>query len=245
MAEPLDSRGNRSAQCLGAQLERISWAIVQVEARARSLRLSRAMLRRTVENRPQHEWFLSLVPHDDYRPNGQAWRSPSPLWSEADSRSGLSAGRRARPLNAARGVWADNRTFECERCKRLSALDMPRLIDKHGAGTMVRDLMYRADSTKCGGRKVRPLLRLPGLRGEQAWWPHEPRAGRCENSHQRNNLGVRVFNFEHMAEVVNGQNISPVCRPVLAASLAGSSVPRSLDGRGKPLDGACENGRQD
>ena len=65
--------------------------------------------------------------------------------------------------------------LECRRCGRLSALDARRLIARHAGDLTLYQLRRQARCSRCGGRRVRVLLRRPAIRGDLAWLPSPPR----------------------------------------------------------------------
>jgi hypothetical protein len=68
--------------------------------------------------------------------------------------------------------------FECRNCRRLSQVDVLALIEQHGADGLVAAVRRRLVCRQCGARSPRALVRLHGVRGDRAWLPVPPRAGR-------------------------------------------------------------------
>ena len=68
--------------------------------------------------------------------------------------------------------------FECQNCFHLSQMDTLELVGRFGPDVQVAKVRVRMVCRRCGSRQVRSLVRLKVLRGDRAWVPMPPRAGR-------------------------------------------------------------------
>jgi hypothetical protein len=68
--------------------------------------------------------------------------------------------------------------FECRKCWHFAHVDVPELIARFGADTVVREVRAKTRCSVCFGRSVRSLVRLTAGRQELTWVPVPPRAGR-------------------------------------------------------------------
>jgi hypothetical protein len=68
--------------------------------------------------------------------------------------------------------------FDCRNCGKFTSLDVMALIARYGATTPLSKLRSKAKCLRCGKRAADVLTRMPGVRGDRAWWPRPPGATR-------------------------------------------------------------------
>lgn len=68
--------------------------------------------------------------------------------------------------------------FECANCLKAAQIDVLEMIARFGPESRLEPIRFKARCSRCGKRRARPLLRLPILRGDAAWWPMPPGARR-------------------------------------------------------------------
>jgi hypothetical protein len=68
--------------------------------------------------------------------------------------------------------------FDCRNCGKFTSLDVLTLIERYGAATELGNLRPKARCSRCGKQAADVLTRVPGVRGERAWWPRPPGATR-------------------------------------------------------------------
>jgi hypothetical protein len=68
--------------------------------------------------------------------------------------------------------------FECRNCWHLSQVDALALVGRFGPEIQVGKVRVRMVCRQCGSRQVRSLVRLKVGRGDRAWAPTPPTAGR-------------------------------------------------------------------
>jgi hypothetical protein len=68
--------------------------------------------------------------------------------------------------------------IECGRCRRLAQIDIQPLVYRFGPDATLGALQARLKCDRCDRREAQILVHLQGIRGDKAWRPRPPRAGR-------------------------------------------------------------------
>lgn len=68
--------------------------------------------------------------------------------------------------------------LECRNCHRLSQLDVLELIARYGTQATLKDIRFKGRCRRCKHRSADVLMREPGSRKHEGWWPRGPRANR-------------------------------------------------------------------
>ncbi len=69
-------------------------------------------------------------------------------------------------------------TFECQKCGRLSVVEVSILEKRFPAETQLREISRRMRCTCCGRCVASALVRRSWGRGDRAWLPRPPRLSR-------------------------------------------------------------------
>jgi hypothetical protein len=64
--------------------------------------------------------------------------------------------------------------FECRNCKHVSQFDVLGLVERFGADAPLGAIRRRGKCRLCKHRHAELLMKLPGPRSREKWWPHAP-----------------------------------------------------------------------
>jgi DNA-directed RNA polymerase subunit RPC12/RpoP len=68
--------------------------------------------------------------------------------------------------------------LECRKCRKFSAIDVDDLARRQGCQFTLGEVRQLARCQRCGSKLPFVLIRSHAIRGDRAWFPRPPGAGR-------------------------------------------------------------------